>query len=138
MTYGRHMYFGIEKTEEWFVEYAKKYGHNPTHPSTLAFLGTNHGTTGGKQQNLHSAQVGFCSEHAYPTIYHKSNLPTAEMRGYHHGDLLRQPEVVCEKTESGAGGRVEANYGSGTHARVEGALKVLTEASSYRNLKVSI
>jgi hypothetical protein len=33
------MYLGIETTEEWLVEYAKKCGYNPTQPSTLAFLG---------------------------------------------------------------------------------------------------
>ena len=33
------------------------------------------------------------------------------MRRCHRCDLLRQPNVVREKAESGAGGRVEADYG---------------------------
>ena len=39
MTYGRRMYFGIETTEEWLVEYAKKCGYTPPFPSRLSSLG---------------------------------------------------------------------------------------------------
>ena len=38
MTYGRRMYFGIETTEEWLVEYAKKCGYKPPYPSMYFFL----------------------------------------------------------------------------------------------------
>jgi hypothetical protein len=38
-TYGRPMFFGIETTEEWLVEYAKKGGFDPEDPpSTWVYL----------------------------------------------------------------------------------------------------
>src|SRR5271155_2014939 len=39
ITYGRHMYFGIETTEDWLVEYSKKCGYNPVPPpSDILFV----------------------------------------------------------------------------------------------------
>jgi hypothetical protein len=38
-TYGRPMYFGIETTEEWLIEYATKGGFDPDDPpSTFEYL----------------------------------------------------------------------------------------------------
>ena len=40
ITYGRRIYFGIETTEEWLVQYAKDCGFNPARPtSQIEFLG---------------------------------------------------------------------------------------------------
>ena len=39
MTYGRRMYFGIETTEEWLVEYATKCGYIPPFPSKYDSVG---------------------------------------------------------------------------------------------------